>query len=118
MSILTPAGLLRSMSRTPVILEGLLNGVDQGRATAATDGPDGWSVVEIVCHLREQKGLSQQDLAQALGVSVATVYNWERGRHEPRIAQFRALALLFGVPMESIELVEERAARERGPAEG
>jgi hypothetical protein len=51
--------LLRAMVRTPVVLEGLLSGVDQGRALAATDGPEGWSVVEVVCHLRDFDGFFQ-----------------------------------------------------------
>lgn len=53
MSIVTPERLLRSVVRTPVILQGMLGGVDQRRALGATDGPDGWSVLEIVCHLRD-----------------------------------------------------------------
>jgi len=42
--------------RTPVILHGLLHGVTRERAMEATDGPDGWSVVEVVCHLRDYEG--------------------------------------------------------------
>lgn len=47
---------LAHMIRTPTILHGLLAGVSQERAQAATDGPDGWSVVQIVCHLRDFEG--------------------------------------------------------------
>jgi hypothetical protein len=42
--------------RTPVLLHALLNGVSQERAMAATDGPDGWSVVQVVGHLRDFEG--------------------------------------------------------------
>jgi hypothetical protein len=42
--------------RTPVILHALLNGVTAERAMSATDGPDGWSVVQVVGHLRDFEG--------------------------------------------------------------
>ena len=59
--------------------------------------------------LREEHGWTQLELANRLKVTPATVYNWERGRYEPRASQFRAIAELFDVPMESIELVDEDA---------
>ena len=43
------------------------------------------------------------ELAAALGVSLATVYNWEAGKFEPRASQLRALANLFGVSMDVID---------------
>ena len=60
MSIVTPERLLRSIVRTPVILRGLLSGADQQRALSATDGPDGWSVLEVVCHLRDFDSFFQE----------------------------------------------------------
>jgi uncharacterized damage-inducible protein DinB len=39
--------------KTPVILKTILSGVTQERAQHATDGPVGWSVVEVMCHLRD-----------------------------------------------------------------
>jgi transcriptional regulator with XRE-family HTH domain len=62
---------------------------------------------KTIRQLREERNWTQQDLAVKLGVSLATVYNWERGKYEPRASQFRALGLAFGVPMESIDLVTE-----------
>lgn len=62
---------------------------------------------KTIRRLREDRGWTQQDLAGKLEVSLATVYNWERGKYEPRASQFRALGLVFGVPMESIDLVNE-----------
>jgi hypothetical protein len=52
----TPDRFITNARQTPVILHGLLHGVTQERAMAATDGPDGWSVVEVVCHLRDFEG--------------------------------------------------------------
>jgi hypothetical protein len=52
----TPDRFITNARRTPVILNALLAGVSQDRAMSATDGPDGWSVVEVVCHLRDFEG--------------------------------------------------------------
>ena len=36
-----------------------------------------------VKNLRDQLGLSQEDLSKALGVSFATINRWENGRNHP-----------------------------------
>ncbi len=53
MSLIDKARVLRTLRKTPSTLAFLLSGVDQARALSATDGPDGWNVVEIMCHLRD-----------------------------------------------------------------
>jgi len=35
--------------------------------------------------LREQAGLTQRQLADALGVTITTISNWERGAKEPNL---------------------------------
>lgn len=45
--------------------------------------------------LRKQKGLSQQQLADALKVSQAAINNWERGKREPSIAMIETVADYF-----------------------
>ncbi|MCL2855461.1 MAG: helix-turn-helix domain-containing protein [Defluviitaleaceae bacterium] len=49
-----------------------------------------------VKELREEKGLKQSELAQTLGVSQATLSNWERGVHDPANETLGQLAKLFG----------------------
>lgn len=51
MSILTPEKALRTLRKNPLILDAILHDVSQERATSATDGPDGWSVLAVMCHL-------------------------------------------------------------------
>ena len=57
--------------------------------------------------LREERGWTQVELASRLGVTPVTIYNWERGRTEPRVSQFRQLARLFEVSMDDIKLEGE-----------
>jgi hypothetical protein len=45
--------------RTPVILHALVGGLTAERARSATDGPDGWSVIQVVCHLHDFDGFFQ-----------------------------------------------------------
>ena len=42
--------------------------------------------------LREERGWTQLELAYRLGVTPVTIYNWERGRTEPRVSQTRPQA--------------------------
>lgn len=46
---------------------------------------------------RERTALSQEALADQLGVSVQTLSDWEAGRAEPNLTQLRLLSTLFGV---------------------
>ena len=58
--------------------------------------------------LREGAFLAQRDVAEKMGVSLATVSLWERGEKKPRITRQRQLADLLGVtPQEVHEVVEE-----------
>lgn len=48
----------------------------------------------VIRYLRRQLGMTQEDLAHALGITVGTVSRWEKGRFRPsRLA--RALILEF-----------------------
>ncbi len=60
MPILTPERSLMYLRKTPVILKALLGDVSQERAQQATDGPDGWSVVEVMCHVRDYEEIFYQ----------------------------------------------------------
>jgi DNA-binding XRE family transcriptional regulator len=59
--------------------------------------------VKTIRQLREERGETQLQLAVALGVTPATVYNWERGQFEPKATQLRALARHFRVSMDDID---------------
>ncbi|MBR4038940.1 MAG: helix-turn-helix transcriptional regulator [Clostridia bacterium] len=52
--------------------------------------------------LRRQRGIRQEDLAQALGVSRQTVISLEKGKYNPSLALAFRLSRYFGMPIEAI----------------
>jgi transcriptional regulator with XRE-family HTH domain len=66
------------------------------------------ALMNTIRELRESRGWTQLELANKLGVTPATVYNWERGRYEPSASKLRQIARLFEVSMDDIALPGER----------
>jgi transcriptional regulator with XRE-family HTH domain len=67
--------------------------------------------------LREKKGWTQTEAAQAAGVSFRSYQNWEIGGREPRLDALKKLAEAFGVTTD--DLLEghdgpAKPARKRG----
>jgi transcriptional regulator with XRE-family HTH domain len=60
--------------------------------------------MQTIRELREKHGWTQLDLANKVGVTPSTIYNWESGRFEPRASQLRDLAQALGVRMDDIKL--------------
>jgi len=56
---------------------------------------------EKLRNLRKEKGMSQEDLAEVLGVSRQAVSKWESGQSYPEIESLIALGELFGVTLDS-----------------
>jgi transcriptional regulator with XRE-family HTH domain len=54
--------------------------------------------------LREEKGLTQAALADAVETSLRNVQNWEQGRRDPSLQTLRELANALGVTL--AELME------------
>lgn len=52
--------------------------------------------------LRAERGWSQAELAERVGVSRQTVNALETGRYEPSLTLALKLARLFGLPVESV----------------
>lgn len=53
---------------------------------------------------RIDAGLTQQEVADRLGVSRQTVINWEQGKVAPTIPQYQLFALICGVSVDAIIL--------------
>lgn len=57
--------------------------------------------------LRKQKGLTQEELSEALFVSRAAVSKWESGRGYPNIDSLKAIAKFYGVTVDYLLSGEE-----------
>ena len=67
--------------------------------------------------LREERGESQDHVADAIGIERASLSNIERGRHHPALRTTVALAEYFGVSLELLVLGELHS-RELGTFSG
>ena len=56
----------------------------------------------LVRELRGEKGLSQQALGDALGVSRQTIISIENGKYDPSLPLAFKIARLFEMPIEDI----------------
>ena len=52
--------------------------------------------------LRRERGIRQEDLANALGVSRQTIISLEKGKYNPSLALAFRLARHFALPIEDI----------------
>lgn len=64
--ILNPDKALRTLRKTPLLLDAALAGLDDERARAVRDGADGWSILFIVCHLRDYERIVAARVAALL----------------------------------------------------
>ena len=60
--------------------------------------------------LREQKGMSQKELAKRAGVSTGAIGNYEAGLRRPKFETIEALADIFNVPL-GLLIGDESSAR-------
>lgn len=60
-----------------------------------------------IAELRGERGLTQQALADAMGVSRQTVISLEKGRYNPSIQLAHRIAAHFGLIIEQVFMFEE-----------
>ncbi len=56
--------------------------------------------------LREAKGLTQEELAKALGVTRQTIIAIEKGKYDPSLRLAFKIARFFGVKIEDVFIYE------------
>ena len=64
-------------------------------------------MTERLIQLRQEQGLSQSGLAEALGVSRQAISRWETGAAMPSAENLLCLSRLYGVPMDELIRGEE-----------
>lgn len=57
---------------------------------------------ENIARLRRERSMTQEQLAEALGVSFAAVSKWERGAATPELNLIAEMADLFEVSMDAL----------------
>ena len=70
--------LLDALNATPETLTGLLAGVSQAQAQSAKGGDENWSVVEVVCHLRDAEEISFQRTLAMRDQDVPTIIGYDQ----------------------------------------
>lgn len=58
--------------------------------------------VEKMRAMREEKGYKQSDVADAVGVTKSTYYQWEKGSHTPDAVTMFEICKLLGCSVEDL----------------
>lgn len=61
-------------------------------AASSEEGPQLRFRADGFATLRKKLGLSAADMGKLIGVSLQTVYHWEKGQSKPRASQLQAIA--------------------------
>ena len=69
---------------------------------------------ERLNRLRRERGLSQEDLAEVVGVTRQAVQKWESGASRPDMDNLTALAAYFGVTLDYLVMGRADAPRDQG----
>ena len=64
--LINPAKAFRTLRKTPTILKTILKGMTQEQVATLRDGTDGWSILFILCHLRDLEEIYTQRVRDLL----------------------------------------------------
>jgi hypothetical protein len=109
--------LLDALRATSDTLTGLLTGVTQEQARQATGGDENWSVIEVVCHLRDSEEYGLQRVTRMRDQDNPEILPWD----QEKLAAERNYPAqeLHAVLSEFISLRQQRiAVLESLPPEG
>lgn len=56
---------------------------------------------------RVNAGISQMEAANGIGVNIATIWNWEKGKTSPSLKKFKMLCDLYGCTPDDIRMETE-----------
>ena len=59
-----------------------------------------YTIADKLKALRKAKGYTQQDVAEAIGISRATIGGYEIGRRQPRLSDLQKMADFYGVGLD------------------
>ena len=88
---------LKQVSKTAARPQGHVGGPAAADVEEASDGtPRRFSATRLAAH-RAKLGLSAADYGRLVGMSGATIYNWEQSKSRPNAEQLQALAAVRGM---------------------
>ena len=59
-------------------------------------------LAENIRKFRKDRGMTQEDLAEKLGLTLGTISKWERGSSEPELSYLMQLAQIFHVSLDAL----------------
>ena len=71
---------------------------------------------KFIANCRKQKNMTQQELAEKLGVSDRTIGNWENGRNMPDLSLFKPLCNELNISLNDLmsgEKVKEKEYQDK-----
>lgn len=86
------ATLKRRLAEQDRLIAQLRKGKPVNKAEDEEDSPSLRFRSDGFASLRKKLGLSAADMGQLLGVSLQTVYHWEKGQSKPRSSQLKTIA--------------------------
>ena len=75
------------------------------------------NISERILALRKASGMSQEELADQIGVSRQAVSKWEAGQSQPDLDKVMALSKFFGVPTDYLLMGDQASPAAVPPAE-
>ncbi len=64
--LVNPTKTFRTLHKTPTVLKAILKGLSQAQIITLRDGTDGWSILFILCHLRDLEEIYTQRVRDLL----------------------------------------------------
>jgi len=97
--LLNPDKALRTLRKTPALLNALLRGIGPAEAGRLRDGADGWSILYVLCHMCDEEAIFTQrasDLLNKPGPVFSYVLNEDLvARHNYAAADYAAVLAEF-----------------------
>ena len=72
---------------------------------------------EKIYRFRRERGLSQEQLAEKIGVSRQAISKWESGASTPELEKLLTLSACFGVTLDTLVNDEPAASEDKAPAD-
>ena len=66
------------------------------------------SIGENICRIRKEKGLTQEELAEKLGVTFQAISSWERNEYKPELEKF--MDLIEALEVRATDIIEDKSA--------